>query len=201
VIVILYQFKLVDLDQLMLQPLAETLQNQHVQQDVHLLVNQLQFNQFITQLQFNQLHNQLHNQFINQLQFNQLHNHQQVLAQERFAMMELHVLLMHVIQTLDNALTLLTTTNAAITTNAASIDALQLDAHTPQLFVTMEMLAPPTNAIQELENASIFHVLPEILIFARLQLATTLEESFTHKRIVMMELLVLLILAMLIVDV
>jgi len=114
-------------------------------------------------------------------------------------MMEFAVLLMDA--HLENVPLLLIMIDAAITTNAPSIDAQQLVAPIPQLFVMMVMLAPPINVIPEQENVLTLHVLPKILILAQPKLVMQNWELSILQRIVMTVLLALLILAMLIVDV
>jgi len=101
---------------------------------------------------------------------------------------------------LESALSPLTMIDAVITTNAPSIDVLQPDAPTLQLFVTMVMLVPLTNVIQELENAFTPQCQPRIQTAALSKLVMLRKESSTPQRTVMMVLLAQLILAIKILD-
>jgi hypothetical protein len=101
---------------------------------------------------------------------------------------------------LENALSPLTMIDAVITTNVPSIDVPQPDAPTLQLFVTMVMLVPLINVIQELENAFTPQFQPRIQTAALSKLVMLRKESSTLQGTVMMVLLAQLILAIKILD-
>jgi hypothetical protein len=102
---------------------------------------------------------------------------------------------------MDNASTALTTTDVMTKTNVPSIDVPLLDALTPQLFVTMEMLALMTDATLELENVFMLLVHLKAQTIAQSQLVMQDWELSILQRNVMMELHVLLILVTTTVDV